>query len=436
MNVENRTLFIADNLDIMRGMDSETVDLIYLDPTFKSDKQFIQASEDVYDTSMTTYLTEIAVRLFEMKRILKPTGSIYLHCSPTASHYLKMVMDDIFGKNNFRNEITWKCATSTQKGFQHRSMRWGNNADILLFYAVSQSTSLYSEKELTESEVLEKFKYIDENGQRYYDDSAHIWSSPNMGHRPNLCYEWRGFVNPHPSGWRLSKERLQEEYQKGNIVIRPDGKLERRKYLKDYKGASYGNIWDDIPSSAGEERTDYPNQKPLVLLERIIKASSNEGDMVLDPFCGSATTCVAAERLNRHWVGIDISPSVEDITKMRLTNQVDEASDLLNPLIDVIVRKDVPKLTDNAEKMVRQRRLPKYPIHKLELFDRQQGSCNGCKVQFLLRNMTVDHIVAQKKGGTDQIENLQLLCGVCNSTKGDGTHAVLISRLKEQGVLK
>ena len=361
MNVENRTLFIADSLDIMRGMDSETVDLIYLDPPFKSDKQFIQASEDVYDTSMTTYLTEIAVRLFEMKRILKPTGSIYLHCSPTASHYLKMVMDDIFGKNNFRNEITWKCATSTQKGFQHRSMRWGNNADILLFYAVSQSTSLYSEKELTESEVLEKFKYIDENGQRYYDDSAHIWSSPNMGHRPNLCYEWRGFVNPHPSGWRLSKERLQEEYQKGNIVIRPDGKLERRKYLKDYKGASYGNIWDDIPSSAGEERTDYPNQKPLALLERIIKASSNEGDMVLDPFCGSATTCVAAERLNRHWVGIDISPSVEDITKMRLTNQVDETSDLLNPLIDVTVRKDVPKLTDNAEKMVRQRRLPQIP---------------------------------------------------------------------------
>ena len=436
MNVENRTLFIADNLDIMRGIDSETIDLIYLDPTFKSDKQFIQASEDVYDTSMTTYLTEIAARLFEMKRILKPTGSIYLHCSPTASHYLKMVMDDIFGKNNFRNEITWKCATSTQKGFQHRSMRWGNNADILLFYAVSQSTSLYSEKELTESEVLEKFKYIDENGQRYYDDSAHIWSSPNMGHRPNLCYEWRGFVNPHPSGWRLSKERLQEEYQKGNIVIRPDGKLEWRKYLKDYKGASYGNIWDDIPSSAGEERTDYPNQKPLALLERIIKASSNEGDMVLDPFCGSATTCVAAERLNRHWVGIDISSSVEDITKMRLTNQVDEASDLLNPLIDVIVRKDVPKLTDNAEKMVRQRRVHKYPIHKLKLFDRQQGRCNGCKVQFLVRNMTVDHILAQKKGGTDQIENLQLLCGVCNSTKGDGTHAVLISRLKEQGVLK
>ena len=121
------------------------------------------------------------------------------------------------------------------------------------------------------------------------------------------------FVNPHPSGWRLSKERLEEEYQKGNIVIRPNGKLERRKYLKDYKGASYGNIWDDILPPAGEERTGYPTQKPLTLLERIIEASSNPGDIILDPFCGCATTCIAAESRQRQWIGIDLSPKAVEL---------------------------------------------------------------------------------------------------------------------------
>ena len=489
MNVDNRTLFIADNLDIMRGMDSETIDLIYLDPPFNSKKQYkapigspaegatfkdiwtdedvrdgwhseiaedypqihqiILAAEHTYDHSMMIYLMAMGIRLIEMKRILKPTGSIYLHCDPTASHYLKAVMDDIFGKNNFRNEITWKRATSTQKGSQHRSMRWGNNADILLFYAVSRSASLYPEKELTESEILEKFKYIDENGQRYYDDSAHIWSSPNMGPRPNLCYEWRGFVNPHPSGWRLSKERLQEEYQKGNIVIRPDGKLERRKYLKDYKGASYGNIWDDIPPSAGEERTGYPTQKPLALLNRIIKASSNEGDIVLDPFCGCATACVAAERLGRQWIGIDISPSAETITKLRLTEEAETKAGRgtgvlkenqlplpFDPMTDIHILTQPPLRTDVDENEPQQQRLPNYRVHKNDLYGKQEGYCNGCERHFEIRNLTVDHEHPQSKGGTDHPDNLQLLCQACNSTKGKGTQEELISRLKEQGVLK
>jgi DNA modification methylase len=368
---------------------------------------------------MKSYLIMMAVRLLEMKRVLKKTGSIYLHCDPTASHYLKVAMDSIFGKSNFRSEITWRRATSTQKGSQHRSLRWGNNADMLLYYAASSSTSLRPERELTESEILKKFKHVDENGQRYYNDSAHIWSTPNMGERPNLCYEWRGFVNPHPSGWRLSKERLEEEYQKGNIVIRPDGKLERRKYLKDYKGASYGNIWDDVLPPAGEERTGYPTQKPIVLLERIVKASSDKDDIVLDPFCGCATTCVAAERHQRQWIGIDISPKAVDLVRVRLKNEIGIFG-------DVIHRTDIPK---------RSEKLPNYRTHKHTLFGKQEGLCNGCRTQFPFRNMTVDHIVPQSQGGTDHEDNLQLLCGACNSTKGQGTQAELISRLKAQGVL-
>ncbi len=459
MNVNNRTIFSNDNLHILRGLDTQSVDLIYLDPPFNSNRtysapigseaagaafkdtwtlsdvdnawhgeiadrepalyQAIHTAELTHGRGMKSYLIMMAVRLLEMKRVLKETGSLYLHCDPTASHYLKVIMDSIFGKNNYRSEITWKRATSTQKGSQHRSLRWGNNADMLLYYAASSATSLCPERELTESEVFKKFKHVDENGERYYNDSSHIWSTPNMGARPNLCYEWRGFVNPHPSGWRLSKERLEEEYQKGNIVIRPDGKLERRKYLKDYKGASHGNIWDDVLPPAGDERTGYPTQKPIALLERIIKASSNEGDIVLDPFCGCATTCVAAERLNRQWIGIDISEKAVELVKIRLEKE-------LGMFYDVTHRIDIPK---------RSEKLPKYDTHKHTLYGKQEGVCNGCRTHFPFRNMTVDHIVPQKHGGTDHEDNLQLLCGACNSTKGTGTQAELIAKLKEQGVL-
>ena len=454
VNINSKTIFTGDNLPIMRGMNSESVDLIYLDPPFNSKANYaapigseaagaafkdtwtlsdvditwldlIEAKHPalnrVIHAAMTnsdkSYLIYMAVRLLEMKRILKDTGSVYLHCDPTMSHLLKLVMDAVFGKRNFRSEITWKRATSTQKGSQHRSLRWGNNVDILLFYASSLSTSLSPERELTEQEIREKFDRVDENGRRYYDDSAHIWSSPNMGPRPNLCYEWRGFVNPHPSGWRLSKERLEEEYQKGNIVIRPDGKLERRKYLEDYKGASYGNLWDDILPASGNERTGYPTQKPVALLDRIIKASSNEGDVILDPFCGCATTLVAADRLQREWIGIDISAKAAELV-------VERIRDDQGMFEDIIARDDIPNRTDLGN-------IPRYnvPENKTLLYGEQGGDCNGCGEHFQTQHLEIDHIIAKSVGGTDHIENLQLLCGHCNRIKGDRGQEYLISRL-------
>ena len=476
MNVDNRTLFIADNLDIMRGMDSDTIDLIYLDPPFNSNRnykapigspaegaefkdiwadedikdewhghiaaeheelyQIIQASEAVYDKSMKIYLTAMAVSLFEMHRILKPTGSIYLHCDPTASHYLKLILDDLFGKNNFRNEIVWQRASGRAKGSQHESRSLGRDTDSIFHYSKSDAFVHNAvSRPLTEAEELEKFPIIDSNGRRYNTDTP-IFCQPSMGARPNLCYEYKGVVNPHPSGWRVSKEKLIGMDEAGYIIWRKGKRPLRKAYADEYKGKPIGSLWTDISIASGSERTGYPTQKPLALLDRIIKASSNENDMVLDPFCGCATACVAAERLHRHWVGIDISPAAEDITKLRLTEEVDAAASLFNPLTDVLVRKDAPERTDNAEEIAVQQRLPAYQTHKPELFGRQQGRCNGCQYEFLYRNLTVDHIVPQSIVQDDRIENLQLLCASCNSRKGTGTHEELIQKLIDDKILR
>ncbi len=198
------------------------------------------------ESKMLSYISYMAERLAVLKDFLKSTGSIYLHCDPYANYYLRLLMDAIFGQENFRNEIIWKRHTSVHGSFQHAPKQWGSITDTILFYARSPETPIRPYLELTNKDVEAKFPLVDQDGRRYYDDSAHIWNSPGMGARPNQCYEWRGFRNPHPSGWRLIKERLEEEYQKGNIVIREDGKLERRKYQDDFRGTPAGNFWGDI----------------------------------------------------------------------------------------------------------------------------------------------------------------------------------------------
>ena len=238
---------------------------------------------------------------------------------------------------------------------------------------------------------------------------------------------------------------------KAGLILWPEkiGGIPRlKRYLTPNAGMPPQSILDDIPIEEGED-TGYPTQKPLALLDLIIKASSDEGDMVLDPFCGCATACVAAERLDRQWIGIDISPDAEDITKLRLTEEAETKAGRgtgvlkenqlplpFDPLTDIIVRKDAPERTDDAEERAVQMRLPTYQTHKPELFGRQQGKCNGCQYPFHFRNLTVDHITPQSKGGTDHIENLQLLCAACNSTKSNRTQEELIQALKDQGVLR
>ena len=491
MNFDNRTLFIADNLDIMRGMDSDTIDLIYLDPPFKSGKQWkapigspaegaefkdiwtdedirmewhgqiaaeheelyqiIQASEAVYDKSMKIYLTAMAVRLFEMQRVLKPTGSIYLHCDPTASHYLKALMDSLFGSDNFRNEVIWK-RTSTKS----LAKRYAVNTDRILYYVKSNGATWNQQYAPYDNEYIRKnFRRQDKHGKYGTADLSGGKAGSKKAYMPLKGIEpppGRAWAPPTRNKFPTSAQALLpdnyetldqltkcEALDDAGLLHWSKGKIGRpqwKKYLSAMRGIAAGDLVLDTPPVKGKEDTGYPTQKPLALLERIIKASSNEGDMVLDPFCGCATACVAAERLHRKWVGIDISPDAEDITKLRLSDEVNKVSNLFNPLADVIIRKDAPERTDNAEEIDIQRHLPRYQTHKPTLFGRQQGKCNGCQYPFHYRNLTVDHIVPTSKDGTDHIENLQLLCASCNSTKGTGTQAELISRLKEQGVLR
>ena len=464
-NFVNRTLWTGDNLDIMRGLNAGSVNLIYLDPPFNSNKQYaapigskaagaafkdtwtlddldvawmgliadeqpalayiLDAAGRAHSKGMQSYLTMMAVRLMEMRRLLAPDGSIYLHCDPTASHYLKLLMDTIFGQDVCRNEITW-VRTNT-----HNDSRYSfpNVADVMLFYAMPGATfqPLYSPH--SPDYVRKFYRFDDHDGRGPYqlDNMA----SPNP--RPNMMYEWRGFPCP-PKGWRYQESTMQELHDKGLIHYptnsdgMPDfGKRPRRKrYLNEQKGAVIGNVWSDIqPLGAhATERVGYPTQKPLSLLERIIQASSNEGDWILDPFCGCATACVAAEKLGRQWVGIDLSPVAYSLVQERLAREVLVGSEQTPRLTgwNVTHRTDIPRRTDiDAPKNYRQ--------NKHVLFGQQEGTCAGCRMDFPFKIFEVDHVIPRARGGTDHLENLQLLCPHCNRVKGDRPQEYLLAEL-------
>ena len=372
-NWSNKTVFTGDNLPIMRGMNSESVDLIYLDPPFNSqanyaapigsmaagaafkdtwtlsdlDNEWIELMESrhpvlwrVLLAAMTpsdkSYLAYMAVRLLEMRRVLKPTGSIYLHCDPTMNHYLKLVMDAVFGRDRFLNEIVWSY------GLGGSSTRyWSRKHDVILFYAAS-------------------------------DD---------------YCFD------------------------------KPTQPATSNRLKGQQKGMT--DVWE-IPAinNKAKERTGYPTQKPLALLSVVVSASSAPGDVVFDPFCGCATTLVAADDLSRSWIGIDISHKAVDLVKVRL-------EDRQGLFRDVTHRTDLPQRTDLGP-------LPAYNSveNRRRLYGDQAGHCAGCQVHFEMRNLEVDHIIARNKGGTDHIDNLQFLCGNCNRVKGDRGMEYLRTKLQ------
>ena len=454
-------MWTGDNLPILRGMNSESVDLIYLDPPFNSNRDYsapigseaagaafkdtwtlddvdvawhgeiaeqnpavysvIQASGETHGNSMKSYLIMMAVRLLEMRRILKPTGSIYLHCDPTASHYLKLLMDAVFDRSNFRNEVVWKRRYGAFSSV-HNANKFGVCNDNILFYAKSGQAGFHTQYSFADpqyQEYIKKFfRHKDEHGRVYRIDNL-----ANPAPRPNLMYDYKGY--PHPkNGWAISEEKMRQWDSEGRLEFpkTATGRIQRRRFLDELKGRPVQSIWNDVRmiASQSKEKVGYPTQKPLALLDRIIKASSNEGDMVLDPFAGCATACVAAERLDRQWVAIDISEKAADLVQVRIRKEID-----LFHNFKPIRRSDIPRRTDLGK-------LPSYRTHKHLLFGKQEGHCAGCKVSFQFRNLTVDHVTPQSQGGTDHMDNLQLLCGACNSMKGTGTQAELIVKLQAQ----
>ena len=359
------TLYYGDNLDILkRYLKDETIDLVYLDPPFNSAQNYnaffhekdgtdaasqIHAFEDTwhwdietkkaYDAvteqpgkvsdvmqafytflggnDMMAYLTMMSSRLVELRRVLKPTGSLYLHCDPTASHYLKLLCDALFGKDRFLAEIIWKRSSAHNDAKQGRKQP-GRIHDILLLYSKTDEWTwnwLYTEydEEYTDS----FYKHIEpETGRRYRlgDITAPGGADPA---KRNPHYEFLGVTRY----WRYSKERMQELYKQGRIIqTKPGGVPAYKRYLDEMKGVSLQDLWTDItpiPAQA-KERLGYPTQKPVALLERIIQASSNPGDVVLDPFCGCGTTIDAAEKLGREWIGIDVTQLAISLIKNRL----------------------------------------------------------------------------------------------------------------------
>jgi len=359
-------LYLGDNLEILREkVDDETVDLIYLDPPFNSNRiykmktksgpdseeafvdkwEWDDKSESQYQELIVAqnkevanlmiglrtilgngarlaYLTMMVARLVEMHRTLKPTGSLYLHCDPTESHYLKIALDVIFGKKNFRNEITWKRRIGTS-GSIHRSKKFGSITDTLLFFVKTNQarfTPQYNTNDPKHQKyVKEKFTRVDPGTGRLYQAT----SLANPAYRPNLIYEYRGYLPPK-NGWTISKQKMELWDSQGRIHFpkKTTGRLMRKSYADENKGMPVQNLWADIVmlTVGSSELTGYPTQKPLALLERIISASSSEGDVVLDPFCGSGTTIEAAQKLNRNWIGIDMSPISIETTRQRLAN--------------------------------------------------------------------------------------------------------------------
>lgn len=362
-------LYYGDNLDVLRRyIKDETVDLVYLDPPFNSNATYnvlfaekngsqaaaqIQAFEDTWhwdqnaarsfqevveaggkvsqvmqafrtflgENDMLAYLAMMAPRLVEMRRVLKRTGSIYLHCDPTASHYLKLLMDSVFAPENFRNEITWKRRVGMSSAV-HKSNRFGTCTDIILFYAKSSDARFFPQYNKDSADyqvyIAERFTMVDEQGRRFRTDNL-----TNPAHRPNLIYEYKGY-KPTRNGWAITKEKMEQWDKEGRLYFpkNKNGRIARKRFLDELKGMPIQNLWTDIAeiNSQAQERLGYPTQKPEALLERILQASSNEGDTVLDPFCGCGTTISAAQKLKRRWIGIDITHLAINLIKHRLQN--------------------------------------------------------------------------------------------------------------------
>jgi len=451
-------LYYGDNLYILREhVPDESVDLIYIDPPFNSSTTYnvlfqekngtasaaqISAFEDTWHWNMQTeetyqeivtngpkrladliqamrsflgqndmmaYLVMMAIRLVELHRVLKPAGSIYLHCDPTASHYLKIIMDAVFGVENFKNEIVWKRTSAHSD-----SGTCGNTHDVILLYVKSQKHFVWNKSyQSYDNDYIEShYRYLNENGRRYRKDNLTATSLSGGGYE----YEWNGVKRI----WRCPIETMQKLENAGRISYTGKGTAEYIRYLDEMPGVPLQDLWNDLPpiNSQAKERLGYPTQKPEALLERIIQASSNEGDLVLDAFCGCGTTIAAAERLNRRWVGIDITHLAITLLRNRL-------NDTFGPDLSPYEIVGVPKDLHSARALANQDRyqfewwalglIEARPAH-----DKKKGAdsgIDGYRYFFDDPSGKAKSVIVQVKSGHVTVTQIRDLIGVLEREK-------------------
>ncbi|QFP95215.1 DNA methylase [Streptomyces phage Dwayne] len=366
-------LYYGDNLDVLRqNIADQSVDLVYLDPPFNSNRAYsvlfkeksggdsqaqmeafddtwtwTHESEQLYmelmqsnstpnrvrdaleamrrllgDNDVLAYLVMMTARLLELHRVLKPTGSLFLHCDPTASHYLKILLDAIFGAEQFRNEIIWKRATTVKGNFGQGQKALGTNTDTILFYAKSKTAKFFQIfTEYSNEYITKTYRHIEpETGRRYRLISM---IGPGGAAKGNPQYEVMGVTRY----WRYSRETMDKLIADGMVVQTKPGNVPSRKlYLDEGKGVAIQTNWTDIPNlqAAHAESLGYPTQKPIALLERLISLTTEPGDVVLDPFCGCGTTVDAAQKLGRRWIGIDVTTLAVDLIDARLRHTYGE----------------------------------------------------------------------------------------------------------------
>lgn len=324
-------LYLGDNLEVLRTLKSESIDLIYIDPPFFSGRNYniiwgdtneVRTFGDIWEGGINSYLIWLNARLWEMRRVLKKTGSIYVHCDWHASHYIKTELDKIFGYENFINEVIWRRkGGSALKGMKNLS----NATDTIFYYSKSNKYTFNSLFVRPDDEYIKtNFSRVDETGRRFM---ATVMRSPNP--RPNLMYDYKGYKMP-PNGWAVSKEKM-EDMDKSGVLYFPKDKskqIYKKLYLDEYPGMPSNNLWSDIPTLKGtsKEIIGYPTQKPEALLERIIKVSSNEDDVVADFFVGGGTTLSVAQKIKRRFIGVDSSRVAVSVTLDRLVKSGENMS--------------------------------------------------------------------------------------------------------------
>lgn len=457
--METNVLYYGDNLEILRKyIPDNSIDLIYLDPPFNSKTTYnvlykeqtgepsqaqITAFEDTWHwgleseralqeifestiappavkdfmsvmpkflgkkTDMAAYLAMMCVRLLELKRVVKDTGSIYLHCDPTASHYLKILLDAIFGSLSFRNEIIWKRTSAHSD-----SGNFGNAHDVILDYSkTDQFTHNKQYQPYDEDYVESHYRFKDVNGRLYRTDNLTATGLSGGGY----TYEWHGVTKV----WRCPIERMKELDAQGRIQYTKSGTAEYIRYLDEMPGMPAQDIWNDISpiNSQARERLGYPTQKPETLLERIIKSSSNEGDTVLDPFCGCGTALVVANKLNRKWIGIDITHLAISTMKWRLEKMF--------PNIQYKVIGE-PKDLESAKELASQNKY-QFQWWAVSLVggqpygDKKKGADTGIDgyLYFMDEKNKVKKAIIQVKAGTVSVSHIRDLIGVVQREKDE-----------------